>query len=327
MLQVVMAQQQTTFSGPINTMRSYLQDIGRVPLLTREEEIKYGRQIQTMLEAQQVQETLVEQLDRAPSSEEWAAALEVTVDELEAALEAGDRAKRKMVEANLRLVVNIAKQYQNRNIDLLDLIQEGAVGLQRGAEKFDPSRGYKFSTYAYWWIRQAITRSISQHSRTIRLPIHLVEILNKVKREQRVLSQELGRTPTIQEVAIALDLKPEKVRKCLDYARQPISLEKRVGDNADTELIDILEDESTSPSEHVAKLGLSQDLQKAIAQLPDTMREIIIMRFGLDGNEALSLSESGRRLGMSRERVRQLQQKAYKLIRQRNSGMRHYLAS
>ncbi|WP_319633216.1 RNA polymerase sigma factor, RpoD/SigA family [Romeriopsis navalis] len=308
-------------------MRSYLQDIGRVPLLSREEEIEYGRQIQTMLEYRQTKEMLVERLKRDPSLEEWAAALEITVDTLEVGLANGDYAKRKMVEANLRLVVNIAKQYQNRNIDLLDLIQEGAVGLQRGAEKFDPSRGYKFSTYAYWWIRQAITRAISQHSRTIRLPIHLVEVLNKIKRQQRELSQQLGRTPTIEEVATTLEMEPEKVRQCLDYARQPMSLEKRIGDNGDTELGDILEDESTSPSEHVEKITLSHDLQKAISQLPDIMREIIIMRFGLDGNEALSLSESGRRLGMSRERVRQLQQKAYNIIRQRNSGMQHYIAS
>lgn len=322
-----MNQQKQRLAGPINTMTAYLQDIGRVPLLDRDEEIQYGRQIQTMLDYKRVKQTLTEKRESEPSVEEWAATLEITVAELKAALKAGRSAKRKMVEANLRLVVNIAKQYQNLNIDLLDLIQEGAIGLQRGAEKFDPSRGYKFSTYAYWWIRQAMTRSISQSSRTIRLPIHLVELLNKIKRSQRELSQHLGRKPTINEIAASLDLEPNKVRQCLDYARTPLSLEQRVGDNADTELQDMLEDESVSPNRHVEKIALSHDLQTAITQLPDTMREIIIMRFGLNGDEALSLTEVGRRLSMSRERVRQLQKKAYTMIRQRHSGIRHYLAS
>ncbi|WP_277875335.1 RNA polymerase sigma factor, RpoD/SigA family [Alkalinema sp. FACHB-956] len=308
-------------------MRSYLQDIGRVPLLTREEEIQYGQQVQKRVEYQAVKAALAARLGHDPSLEEWAAELELTVDELEAVVEAGEFAKRRMVEANLRLVVNIAKQYQNRNVDLLDLIQEGALGLQMGVEKFDPDRGFKFSTYAYWWIRQAITRAISQSSRTIRLPIHLVEALNKIKRSQRELSQKLGRTATLNEIATELDLEPEKVLQYLSYAKRPMSLDMKVGDNEDTDLVDILEDESTSPAVHLEKVALSQDLQSAIGELPPIMQEILVMRFGLDGNEALSLSEAGRRLGMSRERVRQIQQKAYKLLRQGHSEIRHYLAS
>ncbi|OUC14087.1 MAG: RNA polymerase subunit sigma [Alkalinema sp. CACIAM 70d] len=323
----MMKQANSLLSGPINTMRSYLHDIGRVPLLTREEEIQYGQQVQKMVEYQTVKANLKETLQYEPSLEEWAAELEITVDELEAVLEDGEFAKRQMVAANLRLVVNIAKQYQNRNVDLLDLIQEGALGLQMGVEKFDPDRGFKFSTYAYWWIRQAITRAISQSSRTIRLPIHLVEVLNKIKRSQRELSQRLGRTATLNEIAAELDLEPEKVLQYLSYSKRPMSLDMRVGDNEDTDLIDILEDDSTSPIANLEKVSLSQDLQNAIDQLPPMMRDILVMRFGLDGNEALSLSEAGRRLGISRERVRQIQQKAYKLLRQQHSEIRHYLAS
>lgn len=323
----MMKQANSLLSGPINTMRSYLHDIGRVPLLTREEEIQYGQQVQKMVEYQTVKANLKETLQYEPSLEEWAAELEITVDELEAVLEDGEFAKRQMVAANLRLVVNIAKQYQNRNVDLLDLIQEGALGLQMGVEKFDPDRGFKFSTYAYWWIRQAITRAISQSSRTIRLPIHLVEVLNKIKRSQRELSQRLGRTATLNEIAAELDLEPEKVLQYLSYSKRPMSLDMRVGDNEDTDLIDILEDDSTSPIANLEKVSLSQDLHNAIDQLPPMMRDILVMRFGLDGNEALSLSEAGRRLGISRERVRQIQQKAYKLLRQQHSEIRHYLAS
>ncbi|MGI0494663.1 RNA polymerase sigma factor, RpoD/SigA family [Alkalinema pantanalense CENA528] len=322
-----MNQAHSLLCGPINTMRSYLHDMGRVPLLTREQEIQYGQQVQKMMEYQSVKASLTNTLGHSPSLEEWAAELEITVDELEAVLEDGEMAKRNMVEANLRLVVNIAKQYQNRNVDLLDLIQEGALGLQTGVEKFDPDRGFKFSTYAYWWIRQAITRAISQSSRTIRLPIHLVEVLNKIKRSQRELSQKLGRTATLNEIAAELDLEPEKVLQYLSYAKRPMSLDMRIGDNEDTDLIDVLEDESTSPAAHLEKAALSEDLRHAIDELPPIMQEVLVMRFGLDGNEALSLSEAGRRLGISRERVRQIQQKAYKLLRQRHSDIRHYLAS
>jgi RNA polymerase nonessential primary-like sigma factor len=307
-------------------MRSYLNDISRIPLLERSQEIEHGRQIQTMQAYHQSRLELAKRLDREPSLEDWAASLELTVDELEGAIEAGELAKRQMVEANLRLVVNIAKQYQHCNVDLLDLIQEGAIGLQRGAEKFDPTRGYRFSTYAHWWIRQAMTRAISQSSRTVRLPVHLVEILNKIRRSQRELSQKLGRIATMDEVARHLNLEPDQVRQYLIYARHPLSLEKRVGENADTELQDLLIDNSVLPIERAERNELSQGVREAIEQLPATMREILVGRFGLDGGKPLSLTEVGSQLGMSRERVRQLQQRAYNLIRQRNADMRKHVA-
>jgi RNA polymerase nonessential primary-like sigma factor len=310
-----------------STIRAYLNDIGRIPLLERSQEVEYGRQIQTMLEYQQVRLNLTESLGAEVSLEDWAAKLELTIDALEGALEAGERAKLRMVEANLRLVVKIAKQYQHCNMDLLDLIQEGAIGLQRGAEKFDPAKGYRFSTYAYWWIRQAMIRAISQSSRTIRLPIHLVEVLNGIRRVQRELTQQLGRVPTIEEVALKLDLKPQMVRQYLSYSRHTLSLEKRVGENSEGQLQDLLMDHAALPIERAERNELSQEVRDAIVQLPPPMREIVVSRFGLDGGEALSLAEVGKRMGMSRERVRQLQQKAFNLIRQRHSGIQKYLAS
>lgn len=172
----------STRPATTDAVRTYLHEIGRVPLLTREQEITYGKQVQTMMQQLEAKNTLAEQLGREPSQQEWSDAVEMSQDELQTILKQGRRAKGKMIEANLRLVVSIAKKYQKRNMEFLDLIQEGTLGLERGVEKFDPMRGYKFSTYAYWWIRQAITRAIAQTSRTIRLPIHITEKLNKLKK-------------------------------------------------------------------------------------------------------------------------------------------------
>ncbi|WP_094515012.1 sigma-70 family RNA polymerase sigma factor, partial [Synechococcus sp. MW101C3] len=222
-------------------VRSYLRDIGRVPLLSHEQEITLGRQVQELM---RLEETELELEMRAggvkPTMEVLAAALELPVPVLRRKLASGRRAKERMVAANLRLVVSVAKKYTKRNMELLDLIQEGTIGLVRGVEKFDPTRGYKFSTYAYWWIRQGITRAIAEKSRTIRLPIHITETLNKLKKGQRELSQELGRTPTLSELAVAVELPEEEVKDLLCRARQPVSLETKVGDGEDTELLDLL---------------------------------------------------------------------------------------
>jgi RNA polymerase nonessential primary-like sigma factor len=321
---IQLANRMTTSS---NTIQAYLGNIGRIPLLERSQEIEYGQQIQLMLKFQQARLDLMAQSDCEPSQEDWAANLELTIDELESAIEAGKLAKLRMVEANLRLVVTIAKQYQHCNLDFLDLIQEGAIGLQRGAEKYDPTKGYRFSTYAYWWIRQAMTRAISQGSRTIRLPIHLVEILNRIRRVERELTQEFDRVPTVEEVAEALHLKPQMVREYLSHARRTLSLEKPLGQNSESKLQDLLMDNAALPIDRAERNELSQKVREAIEKLPRTMREVLVNRFGLDDGDPRSLAEVGKRMGMSRERVRQLQQKAFNIIRQRNSGIQKHLAS
>lgn len=262
----------STRPATTDAVRTYLHEIGRVPLLTREQEITYGKQVQTMMQQLEAKNTLAEQLGREPSQQEWSDAVEMSQDELQTILKQGRRAKGKMIEANLRLVVSIAKKYQKRNMEFLDLIQEGTLGLERGVEKFDPMRGYKFSTYAYWWIRQAITRAIAQTSRTIRLPIHITEKLNKIKKVQRELVQKLGRNATPGEIAQALELDPAQIRDYLLASRHPVSLDLRVGDNQDTELQDLLEDHNTSADAFVTQELLRQDLKNLLADLTEIGR-------------------------------------------------------
>ena len=307
-------------------VRAYLHEIGRVPLLTDEQEIILGKQVQQMMRLLDIQEKLMGELDRSPTEHEWAAAAQLSVEDLRQQLRVGDRAKKKMIEANLRLVVSIAKKYQKRNLELLDLIQEGSLGLERGVEKFDPMMGYKFSTYAYWWIRQAITRAIAQQSRAIRLPIHITEKLNKVKRVQRELTQKLGRSPKLSEVAAELELEPAQVREFMLISRQPVSLELRVGDNQDTELQDLLEDEGDLPEDYASREALRLDLQALLAELTPQQRDVITLRFGLEDGRELSLAKVGDRLNISRERVRQLEHQALKQLRRR-TDVREYLAS
>lgn len=310
-----------------DTVRTYLHEIGRVPLLTREQEITYGKQVQTMMQQLEVKNTLAEQLGREPSQQEWSEAVEISPEELQTILKQGRRAKEKMIEANLRLVVSIAKKYQKRNMEFLDLIQEGTLGLERGVEKFDPMRGYKFSTYAYWWIRQAITRAIAQTSRTIRLPIHITEKLNKIKKVQRELVQKLGRNATPGEIAQALELDPAQIRDYLLASRHPVSLDLRVGDNQDTELQDLLEDHNTSADAFVTQELLRQDLKNLLADLTSQQREVITLRYGLEDGKEMSLSKVGVQMSISRERVRQLESQALNHLRRRKAQVREYLAS
>jgi RNA polymerase nonessential primary-like sigma factor len=308
-------------------VRTYLHEIGRVPLLTHEQEIVYGKQVQYMMTLLDFQEALIQSLGHEPTLAEWAQQANLGEADLEQALRQGKRAKQKMIEANLRLVVAVAKKYQKRNLELLDLIQEGTLGLERGVEKFDPTRGYKFSTYAYWWIRQAITRAIAQQSRTIRLPIHITEKLNKIKKAQRELSQQLGRSATPTEIAKELDLDPAQIREFLTIARQPVSLDLRVGDNQDTELRDLLEDDGQSPEQFTAGEALREDVNHLLEELTPQQREVLTLRFGLQNGKELSLAKVGEQLSLSRERVRQLERQALDSLRRRQLDVRQYLAS
>ena len=309
-------------------VRSYLRDIGRVPLLSHEQEITLGRQVQELMAIEELREELsLRAGGQEPPLETLAAEAGLTAPLLRRRLQAGRRAKERMVAANLRLVVSVAKKYTKRNMELLDLIQEGTIGLVRGVEKFDPTRGYKFSTYAYWWIRQGITRAIAEKSRTIRLPIHITETLNKLKKGQRELSQELGRTPTVTELAVAVDLPEDEVKDLLCRARQPVSLETKVGDGEDTELLDLLAGDGAGPDEMVASECLRGDLRALLEQLPELQGRVLRLRYGMEGDEPMSLTSIARSLGMSRDKTRSLERRALEEIRNRSRQLQAYLVS
>ncbi|MEN9219613.1 MAG: sigma-70 family RNA polymerase sigma factor [Thermostichales cyanobacterium SZTDM-1c_bins_54] len=257
----------------------FLKEMARYPLLSAEEEIELGRRI-------------------AQGGAD------------------GQAARQTLVRCNLRLVVSIAKKYLNRGVPFLDLIQEGTIGLMRAAEKFEYERGYKFSTYAYWWIRQGITRAIASQSRLVRVPVHMVEKLNQVKRVRRELSQALGRRPTQAEVAAALDLTPERLDGILAASHTVLSLHARVGKEEDTELLHLIEDDTElQPEEHLDQLILSEQMEELLSHLSPRERDVIELRFGLGDGKYRTLAEVGQAFGMSRERVRQIQAKAMRKLR------------
>ena len=308
-------------------VRSYLRDIGRVPLLSHEQEITLGRQVQELVRLEEAEAEFKMRQGHEPSREEMASNLGISPAVLRRRLINGRRAKERMVAANLRLVVSVAKKYTKRNMELLDLIQEGTIGLVRGVEKFDPTRGYKFSTYAYWWIRQGITRAIAEKSRTIRLPIHITETLNKLKKGQRELSQELGRTPTVGELAEFLELPEPEVKDLLSRARQPVSLEMKVGDSDDTELCELLQNDAPMPHELVDGDCLKGDMRSLLDQLPPLQGRVLKMRYGIDVEEPMSLTGIGRELGMSRDRVRNLERDGLAGLRRLSEAVEAYVVA
>ena len=305
-----------------DSVRAYLRDIGRIPLLEHDEEILLGRKVQRLMEIKACEESL-----ENPSKEDLANSLGITIKELRRELRDGEKAKDKMVTANLRLVVSVAKKYTKRNMELLDIIQEGTIGLVRGVEKFDPGRGYKFSTYAYWWIRQGITRAIAEKSRSIRLPIHVTENLNRLKKAQRELSQINGYMPTIFQLSDHLELTVDEIKDLMCKARQPTSLEVKIGENKDTAIIDLLEDETQTPDMLLEKAFIKEDIREMINDLPDLQAAVISMRYGIGEEilEPLSMTAIGQILNMSRDRVRTLEHKALKQLKMSSDMVSEYL--
>ncbi|MBW4484997.1 MAG: RNA polymerase sigma factor RpoD [Tildeniella torsiva UHER 1998/13D] len=316
-----------------DSIRLYLQEIGRIRLLRAEEEIELARKIADLLKLERIQDELFDSLEREPSDIEWAAAVgqdegkDYTVASFRHRLHIGRRAKDKMVQSNLRLVVSIAKKYMNRGLSFQDLIQEGSLGLIRAAEKFDHEKGYKFSTYATWWIRQAITRAIADQSRTIRLPVHLYETISRIKKTTKLLSQELGRKPTEEEIATRMEMTIEKLRFIAKSAQLPISLETPIGKEEDSRLGDFIESDGETPEDQVSKSLLREDLESVLGTLSPRERDVLRLRYGLDDGRMKTLEEIGQIFNVTRERIRQIEAKALRKLRHpnRNSILKEYI--
>ncbi|HTL87568.1 MAG TPA: RNA polymerase sigma factor RpoD, partial [Acidimicrobiia bacterium] len=302
--------------GSFDPVRMYLKEIGKVPLLTAEQEVTLAKRIEAGLNA-----TATLEAEGEPLSES-------SIARWQAVQRDGELARRQLTEANLRLVVSIAKRYVGRGMALLDLIQEGNLGLIRAVEKFDYTKGFKFSTYATWWIRQAITRAIADQARTIRIPVHMVETMNKVLRISRQMLQELGREPTIDEIAAKVELTPDKVRDIQRIAQEPVSLETPVGEEDDSLLGDFVEDPNViAPATAAARALLSEAIEEALQELNDRERAVVRLRFGLDDGQIRTLEEVGKEFGVTRERIRQIESKTLAKLRHptRSQRLRDYL--
>ncbi|MBW4700099.1 MAG: RNA polymerase sigma factor RpoD [Aphanocapsa lilacina HA4352-LM1] len=339
-----------------DSIRVYLQEIGRIRLLRADEEIELARQIADLLTLERLRarmgaagtdmhsdvadllgdddlltENLLSSSDQVTESEQelrrWAEAAGIAYEQFRDRIAYGRRAKDKMVQSNLRLVVSIAKKYMNRGLSFQDLIQEGSLGLIRAAEKFDHEKGYKFSTYATWWIRQAITRAIADQSRTIRLPVHLYETISRIKKTTKLLSQELGRKPTEEEIATRMEMTIEKLRFIAKSAQLPISLETPIGKEEDSRLGDFIEADGETPEDKVAKNLLREDLEVVLNTLSPRERDVLRLRYGLDDGRMKTLEEIGQLFNVTRERIRQIEAKALRKLRHpnRNSVLKEYI--
>ena len=316
-----------TRSRSSNLVSKYLKGIGKFPLLTHEQEITLAKAVQKMMELEDIRTNLEDSLGQPLTREAWAEAADLSPYELDRLISAGLRAKEKMVRCNLRLVVSIAKKYSASNLDMMDLIQEGNIGLNRGVEKFDPLKGYRFSTYAYWWIRQAITRASADTGRTIRLPIHINEKMTKMRKAQRKLAQSLGRPATLAEVAEEMGTTVEKVRALRVQSRMPLSLDMKVGSENNTELGALLESETQTPEEFASEKLLKRDIRMLLGKLSDRQSDVIRMRLWSDSLTLMTLVQVGRYLEISRERVRQIERKALRTHRRQGRSLKAYVAS
>jgi len=303
---IAIADLESSLDDPV---RMYLREIGRVPLLTAEEEVRLAQ----IMERGKIERLRAERLRVAPNRRY---------------LEEGEEAQRRLTEANLRLVVSVAKKYIGRGMNLLDLIQEGNIGLIRAVEKFDYTKGYKFSTYATWWIRQAITRAIADQARTIRIPVHMVETINRLIRISRRLLQDLGREPTSEEIAERMEISAEKVREIIKVSQEPVSLETPIGEEDDSHLGDFLEDHTAlAPAEAASHQLLKEQVEDVLDSLTERERKVLQLRFGLDDGRSRTLEEVGREFHVTRERIRQIEAKALRKLRHpsRSRKLKDYL--
>jgi RNA polymerase primary sigma factor len=313
------ARKDAELTASADSVRAYLKQIGKVALLNAEEEVELAKRIEAGLYATQLMTELAERGEKLPAAQRRDMAW-ICRD--------GDRAKNHLLEANLRLVVSLAKRYTGRGMAFLDLIQEGNLGLIRAVEKFDYTKGYKFSTYATWWIRQAITRAMADQARTIRIPVHMVEVINKLGRIQRELLQDLGREPSPEELAKEMDITPEKVLEIQQYAREPISLDQTIGDEGDSQLGDFIEDSEAVVAVDAVSFTLLQDqLQSVLETLSEREAGVVRLRFGLTDGQPRTLDEIGQVYGVTRERIRQIESKTMSKLRHpsRSQVLRDYL--